>query len=365
MTALPASMPPDQDLNYSLIRAARFPKLRALAWSGDLLYASHHYQLLRTRIPDLSGSVIWQPVAEFRPALHRRFSVINPLTARLFRDGFHALAVLPSGGLVAAVPGAILTLPPGQTEFRRTHSVTRGTRPLHITAVPGGALFWGEYFDNPSRDEVHVYASSDGGATWSITYTFPKGAIRHVHNIVHDPWGDCLWVLTGDYGNECRILRASCDFSRVEAVLQGKQQARAVAAVPTEDGLYFSSDTPLESNYIYRLDRQGQLSQLAPINSSSIYGCRVGSRLCFSTMVEPSEVNRDRHVRVYGSGAGDHGAHAWQPLLAWQKDRWPMSLFQYGNAFLPDGNNATPYLALTTVAVEADDMVTSLYSVAR
>jgi hypothetical protein len=39
-----------------------------------------------------------------------------------------------------------------------------------------------------------------------------------------------------------------------------------------------------------------------------------------------------------------------------------MSLFQYGNAFLPDGNNTTPYLAVTTVAVESDDMVTSLYS---
>jgi hypothetical protein len=28
----------------------------------------------------------------------------------LFRDGFHALAVLPSGGFVAPVPGAIVTL---------------------------------------------------------------------------------------------------------------------------------------------------------------------------------------------------------------------------------------------------------------
>ena len=119
---------------------------------------------------------------------------------------------------------------------------------------------------------------------------------------------------------------------------QGKQQARATAAIPTEDGLYLSSDTPLESNYIYKLDRQGSLSQLAP-----------------------SEVNRNRHVRVYGSGIG---AQNWQPLLSWQKDRWPMGLFQYGNAFLPDGINTTSFLALTTVAVQSDDMVTSLYSVA-
>ncbi len=226
---------------------------------------------------------------------------------------------------------------PARPNFGRTHSILRGTRPLHITAVPDGTIYWGEYFDNSARDEVHIYASTDAGATWSVAYTFPKGAIRHIHNIVHDPWGDCLWVLTGDYGDECRILRAACDFSRVEAVLQGQQQTRAVAAIPTEDGLYFSSDTPLEHNYIYRLDRQESLLQVAPISSSSIYGCRVGSRVFFSTMVEPSEVNRDRHVRLYGGTGGS--AQDWHLLRAWQKDRWPMGLFQYGNAFLPDGNN--------------------------
>ena len=40
-----------------------------------------------------------------------------------------------------------------------------------------------------------------------------------------------------------------------------------------------------------------------------------------------------------------------------------MGLFQYGNAFMPDGNNTTQFLALTTVAVQSNDMVTSLYSV--
>jgi hypothetical protein len=356
MSAL--SSTPDQ--NRTLLRVARFPGLRSLAWSGDQLYAARGYQLVRARIQNPVSSVAWDLVASFRPALRRRLSVRTNLTARLFRDGFHALAALPSGALVAAVPGAIVTVRAGESEFRPTHSITRGTRPLHITAVPGGAVFWGEYFDNPARDEVHIYASTDSGATWTVAYTFPKGSIRHVHNIVHDPWENCLWILTGDYNDECRILRASLDFSQVESVLKGDQQARAVALVPTEDGLYFSSDTPLESNFIYHLDRQGALSQLAPISSSSIYGCRVGGRVFFSTMVEPSEVNRDQNVRIYASDS----SQGWQPLLSWKKDRWPMKFFQYGNAFLPDGNNTTNFLAVTTVAVEADDMVTSFYQVA-
>ena len=355
---------PINSQSLSLVRVARFPRLRALAWAGDQLYASRGYHLLRARIPQRqisSADVSWESVASHSPPWWRNFSSAIRLSSRLVRDGFHALAVLASGGLVAAVPGAIVTLRPGESQFRLTHAIARGTRPLHVTSVPSGAAFWGEYFDNPAREEVHIYVSTDDGTTWSVAYTFPRHTIRHVHNIVYDRWGDCLWVLTGDYGEECGILRASCDFRQVEVVLRGNQQARAVALVPTEEGLYFSSDTPLETNYIYRLDRHGKLLRLAPISSSSIYGCRVGTDVFFSTMVEPSAVNTDRHARIYAGG----GAGGWQPLLAWKKDFWPMGLFQYGNVFLPDGENSTPYLAVSTAAVVGEDMTTSLYSVGR
>lgn len=360
MTESVDSTSPDQSSQRSMIRLARIPGLRALAWSGDLLYASRGYRLFLAQIKDLSRELNWEPRGEFQPSWRRKLSVSNRLSARLLRDGFHALAVLPSSVVIGAVPQAIVTLRAHDTQFRRTHAITRGTRPLHITAVPDGTVFWGEYFDNPSRDEVHIYASSDAGETWNIAYTFPRKAIRHVHNIVHDPWRNCLWVLTGDHGDECRILRAACDFSRVETVLQGRQQTRAAAAIPCADGLYFSSDTPLEANHIYRLDDEGRLSTLAEISSSSIYACRVGSRLFFSTMIEPSEVNRDRRVQVY-RGEMSY-PERWQAVLRWRKDRWPIGLFQYGNAFFPDGTNPTPYLALTTIAVESDDITTSIYN---
>ncbi len=341
-----------------LTRVARTENMRALAWSGDVLYASRGYKLLCAKIQNPEIGTPWDIVGSFRPNLVRRFSVKAGLSSRLLRDGFHALAVLPSGGFVAAVPGAILTLRNREKEFRISYSIPRGTRPLHIAVAPNGTVYWGEYFDNPVRDEVHIYASTDDGRTWNVAYTFPKGAIRHVHNVVHDPWGDCLWLLTGDYGDECRILRASYDLRHVDTVLRGNQQARAVALVPTEDGLYFSTDTPLEKNHIYRLDRTGTLSRLSEISSSSIYGCRVQKQVFFSTMVEPSEANPDRNVRIFG-GRGDR----WQALLAWRKDSWPLGFFQYGNAFLADGNNTTPYLAVSTVAVSPDDQATMLYFV--
>ena len=334
---------------------AVFPRMRVLAWNGDELYVSRGYELLRARIAGAAPE--WRNVGKYKPPLWRSLSSGSKLASRLFRDGFHALVVLPAGGWVAAVPGAIVTLSPGEKVFRVSHRILHGTRPLHITVVPKGTVYWGEYFDNPDRDEVHIYASTDKGATWQVAYTFPAKAIRHVHNIAYDEWEACLWVLTGDDGDECRVLKASLDFSSVETVLSGRQQVRAAALVPARDAVYFSSDTPFERNHVYRLDRQGNLEAVAELNGSSIHGCRVGDAIFFSTMVEPSTVNQDRHARVYGGADGQ----LWQSPLAWKKDWWPMRLFQFGNVFLPDGENTSGILALTTVAVSGADLETSLW----
>ena len=339
------------------VLVGRFPRLQVLAWSGDWLYASRGYRLLRAKVSEV---VEWEQVGSFRPAAWREISSSSRLASRFFRDGFHALGVLPSGHLIGAVPRAIVTLSPGETEFRVSHRLVRGLRPLHIAATPSGHVFWGEYFDNSQRDEVHVYGSIDRGAHWEVAYTFPRGVIRHVHNIIYDEWEDCLWVLTGDQGRECRIIRASCDFKTMDVVLAGNQQSRCAALVPTRESVYFSTDTPLEKNHIYRFHRRsGEVCAVAELSGSSIYGCSAGEAIFFSTMVEPSAINSGCDVELHGSRDGID----WQCLQRWKKDRWPMGLFQYGNAFLPDGKNTTGLLAVTTVAVERSDMETSVWRV--
>jgi hypothetical protein len=346
----------------ALVRAQRppvlaLPGLRALAWQNDVLFASDGYSLSCAHASSLP--LHWQSIGCFRPALWRNLGAKFRLSTRLFGEGFHALALLSQGHLVAAVPGAIISMAPGETEFRVSHPIQRGTRPLHITATPQGRFYWGEYFNNPRRDEVHIYVSEDCGFTWEIGYTFPEGAIRHVHNIVFDEFENCLWILTGDEGEECRILRASHDFRSVDVALSGNQQARAVALVPMRDAVYFATDTPSESNHIYRLGRNGSLSSVAQISSSSVSGCRVGHSLFFSTMVEPTKMNPGRRVKVYRSSGGTQ----WEEFLHWEKDFWPMKFFQYGNAFFPTGNNSTGLLALSTVAVAGADLQTALWRI--
>jgi len=341
-----------------LVSAATFPRLRALLWSGSTLYASRGYELLRARpaLPNFE----WERVACIQPSRWRELTSSRRLTSRLCRDGFHALAQLPSGDFVGVIPGAIVHKAADADDFVITHRIRRGTRPLHITATPGGRIYWGEYFDNPRRDEVHIYGSSDHGCTWHIAHTFSRGAIRHVHNIVFDEFEAGFWILTGDEAGECRILRASTDFRNIDAVLSGNQQARTVALVPMRDAVYFATDTPSDANRIWRWHRRtGNLEAVASLPSSSIAGCRVGNTLFFSTMAEPSSHNSQDSVHLYGSSNGLE----WHGLKDWRKDRWPMRFFQYGNAFLPTGQNDTDLLAISTIAVEPGDLATTLWKV--
>jgi hypothetical protein len=76
-------------------------------------------------------------------------------------------------------------------------------------------------------------------------------------------------------------------------------------------------------------------------------------------MVEPSAINSDRNACVYGTADGIH----WQRILQCRKDRWPMGLFQFGNVFLPDGNNNGDVLAITTIAVERADLETTIWQI--
>lgn len=333
----------------------RFPGLRVVAWVGGLLYAGRGYTLLRWE----QDRAQWRQVAAMDPGGGRRLTVVHRLTLRLFRDGYHALAGLPDGRLAAVFPGVIGVLPPGASYFLPSCKVPRGTRPLALAATPAGHLFWGEYFDNARRDAVHVYGSADGGVSWEIVYTFPPGAIRHVHSVIYDAHAGCLWVLTGDEGSECRILRVSLDWSSVDTVLAGGQQTRLTTLVPRADAVYFATDTPFEENHIYRLARNGHLECLGRVAGSSFWGCGVDRALFFSTAVEPSAVNIGAQSILYGSA----NERRWTALVHWTRDRWPSRFFQYPNIILPAGENRTDVLAATGVAVRGEDQVTHLWRV--
>ena len=56
----------------SLTVVKRQPGLRALAWDGEILYASRGYEIVRGHARE--GRFSWEPVARFVPATWRRLT---------------------------------------------------------------------------------------------------------------------------------------------------------------------------------------------------------------------------------------------------------------------------------------------------
>jgi len=348
------------DKKIKIVEAARLKGFRALAWQGDYLYGSRGYRLQRLRLAG-PGINHFDPdeVAFFDPGHWKNTCAANRIFLRLFRLGIHSLKFLPGSGVIAVAAKNIILLEPGQREFRSVFKVRRGTRPLGLAVTPQGAVYWGEYFDNPSRQEVRIYGSPDQGKTWQVVYSFAEKSVRHVHNIIYDAFADCFWVLTGDRDAESKIIRASLDWKNLEIVLEGGQQNRAATLIIQKDFILYATDTPHEQNRIYLLEKKSGLKkEVCLLPGPSMYSAQSGAGLFFSTAAEPGEVYHD-HACIFGSRDGT----CWEKLIAWEKDRLHPKYFQFGNISLPAGVAPADYLAATGVAVRNEDGNTTIWKI--
>ena len=80
-----ADFAPDQPTEWHLTRVATFPRLRALAWHGDTLYASRGYTLLSTKVN--ASEIKWITVAKYRPAPWRNLELLVPAHLPVFSRG--------------------------------------------------------------------------------------------------------------------------------------------------------------------------------------------------------------------------------------------------------------------------------------
>jgi hypothetical protein len=205
---------------------------------------------------------------------------------------------------------------PGHRRFREVLRIERGSRPLNICVTSSGRVYFGEYFNNPDRESVHVYGSEDG-EHWSVVHTFPAGSIRHVHNVVEDPYRKGLWVLTGDSDEESGLWFTGDNFRTLDCVVEGTQRARAVALIPLEDGLIVSTDTPHEQNYVQHCDPQtGTFREVAPLPNSAFHAIKQRELLFISTVAEPSSCNDSTSAAVFVSEDGTQ----WHRLAAFERD---------------------------------------------
>ena len=275
----------------------------------------------------------------------------HSLFRRAMRMEISSLTVLDKT-LIAVKRGAIITKSPDQQKFRITHRILRGSRPLNLCQFDDH-VYWGEYFSNSSREEVHIFSSSDG-IEWNPVYTFPSGAIRHIHGIYKDPIRKGMWVLTGDNDHESGLWFTKDYFKSLQCIVSGTQKARAVSIIPALTSLIVPMDSPNEINYIHRYDlEEDTFVPLCQIAGSAFNRYTTPSLSLISTIVEPSTINTAKHVQLYASIDLEN----WIKVAQLKMDFWSklsMKIFRYPEirfAEVSDGDPEEIYLYCSGVSI--------------
>lgn len=329
----------------------RIPRTRPLHVEKDgTLWAGRGLRLFRS---DDSGQS-FQFIGSYSGGLAQRVSRVSRLVERFTRSGFQSLIPLTDDSFLATIRGHILKLDAGAKTFREVFSIVRGSRPLNICRFPDGRLFWGEYFFNQNRDEVHIYASDDEGESWHVAHTFPAGEIRHIHGIYYDTFRAGAWILSGDEDEESKIMFTCGTFDDLETVFGGSQDFRSTFVVPMKDKLLTGGDSPFQENYIQSLDPEnGSIEKIRCVGGSVFYGCTVADWNVVSVAAEPSKVNTSPYASLWISRNGGD----WREMYCAKRDIWQMPynrfipdhiaeipLLQHAEFSLPTSESESPYL---------------------
>ncbi|WP_123631389.1 hypothetical protein [Salinisphaera orenii] len=264
--------------------------------------------------------------------------------------GFHHLAVTGENSAIAIAHQHFFTLKAGQRQLERGAPLI-GSRPLALCQA-NDRIYYGEYRSNDERSPVHIWARRIGGKGWEPVWRFDN--VRHVHGVFWDSFADAVWVTTGDTDDESAIWKTTDGFRSLEKVAGGSQAFRAVQLLFTSTAIYYGSDAPDEQNYIYRIHRKDtRVERLRPVAGPVFYGCQVGDVLAFSTVVEPSRVNRSQDAELWVSRLGAD----WTRLVTHTKDGLSQKYFQYGQILFPAGPGDGRNLWYTPIATDHDEQL--------
>ncbi|HVN37870.1 MAG TPA: hypothetical protein VMW19_06805 [Myxococcota bacterium] len=317
------------------------------AEEGDLLL-SRRNRLYRTASPDAPPTAIatfpaprWRSAAaRFRPA------------QRMLRFLFYNVVKLADGSVFATFDDDIGVL--SGEGFEPIRGLLRPCRVLRgaCASGPDGNLYFGEYLSNAERGPVHLYRHRPGSRELEVAHRFDAGAIRHVHGIYHDPFGQSLWCLTGDRGKECRVAVSRDGFRTLDVVGEGDETWRCVSALFTESAIYYGSDAEFQPNHLYRIDRAtGRRDVLGVIDGPVYYSYACGSDLFFAVTAElcPSQVGRSATLwHVSSSGRMTR-------VASFEKDTLSVRFFLPGTLHFPRGPGCSRGFWIHGVALEAAD----------
>lgn len=280
------------------------------------------------------------------------------LIDRLLRISPRCMGQLDANRYVFYVKKRLWLLDIVAKTVRPFHNVRPGFSVLNF-CESDGCLFWGDYGTNYNREEINIYRL-DGKLSVQVVYTFPKGQIRHIHNIVKNENG--YIIMAGDNEQNAGFYKADADWIEILPWKTGKLHYRAVMGFAHKRGFLYATDSVEFENYIRIISSDGTETVLSSISGSCIYGTETKDYYIFSTTVEPHE-NGTIWSDKLGSGIKSRNVDCiavsketleTRIVKTVKKDRWPMKLFQYGTLQFPKGQTQNKCLRYNIIACKGD-----------
>lgn len=276
------------------------------------------------------------------------------LSRHALRVGIHHMLPLPDGNLFVVVKRKAMVIAP-DGNIISTFTGFQGNKPGHqgVCLAPNGSIFFGEYLLNTDRSkEINLYRSDDCGRSFNVIKSFAPGEIRHIHFIKWDPFEKCLWMGTGDYGEnnqENCLYRSSDNGESWELIGQGSQDWRAIGICFTPTHLVWGTDAGScpDAVHLIRMDRASKKLEILADLEGPCHGCAqyADGRIFFSTGVEGGENEKDNYARLKEY----HGENA-DNIFSLKKDIWPL-IIQYGVMRFPLGTERCNKIAFTPMGL--------------
>jgi hypothetical protein len=215
-----------------------------------------------------------------------------------------------------------------------------------------GSVYFGEYLLNRGRGAMRVYRYAPGDDRVEIAHVFPASAVRHIHGIFADPYEGGLWCLTGDVGDECRIMRTMDGFRTIDTIGGGDETWRSVSILFSADAVYYAMDAEFTQNYIFRIDRKsGERTRLTAVDGPVYYSHTMGGDSYFAVTAElcPSQKGRAAELwRVAPDGTCERA-------MTLEKDRYSVKYFMPGTIDFPRGPGLPDRLLFRATALVGDN----------
>lgn len=281
-------------------------------------------------------------VIQINDILSDRYSLIK----RLLRNGIYAAYEYDRDKIVIVCNKKILIYQKGS--LKAELEIDRGSRPLRQgVSCLNGYLYYGDYWGNPEKQTVNLYSINFNNYKKEVFFTFNHA--RHIHFIQKDRLTrNALLVGTGDSNSESGIYQLDLNNKKLNTIVEGSQQFRAVSVLQGSDHLIWGTDAPDEQNYILRFNRKtNDLQKICEIDGPAYYSTKTkNGELYLATTIE----DRLRHKAcIYKSI--DQGL-SWTVYKSFKKDIWHCKYFGYGIIEFIDGQNHSSELFYNLVGLK-------------